>query len=143
MLIVLGADHGGYELKEKVKTWLSKQNYNVVDTGAFALDKNDDFSKYVLLMRKCFDENSDAKIISFCSSGVGMSIGLNKHKGIKCLVAHTLDEVQIACQHNGINALSIGGKNTSFVKAKKMVSCFLSEKSLKGKYLKRMQDIEL
>lgn len=143
MLIILGSDHGGYEIKEKIKNWLIKQNFNIVDTGAFSLDNNDDFSKYVLLMRKCFDENSDAKVISFCSSGVGMNIGLNKHKGIKCIVAHNVEEVRLACQHNGINALSIGGKHTSLIKAKSMISCFLNEKSLKGKYAKRMQDIEL
>ena len=143
MLIVLGADHGGYELKEKVKTWLSKQNYNVVDTGAFIVDEKDDFSKYVLLLRKCFDENVDAKIISFCASGIGMNIGLNKHKGIKCVVGHSESEVALACQHNHINALSIGGKTTSFAKAQKMITAFLTEKGLKGKYARRMQEIEL
>lgn len=143
MLIILGSDHGGFELKEKVKTWLTKQNYNIVDVGAFVKDDNDDFSKYVLLMRKCFDNNVDARVIAFCASGVGMNIGLNKHKGVRCVLAHDAQEVALARNHNDVNALAFGGKITTFVHAKHIIEAFLGEKSLKGKYVRRMSDIEI
>ena len=143
MFIIIGADHAGLELKEKIKTWLTKESYDIVDVGAFALDEKDDFSKYVLLLRKCFDQSKDAKIIAICGTGIGMDIGLNKHKDIRCVVGHSEEEVSIAVSHNNINALALGGRTTTFAKAKKMIEVFLSGKALKGKYAKRMQDIEL
>jgi ribose 5-phosphate isomerase B len=142
-MIIVGADHAGLELKDKVKNYLQKKGLDVVDVGAFEMDANDDFSKFAKLMGKCFDETKDAKIISVCGSGVGMNIGLNKHKGVKCVLGHSVDEVALARQHNNVNALSLAGRKTSFATAKKMIDAFLSTKTLGGKYERRMKDIEI
>ena len=142
-MIILGADHGGIELKEKIKKYLiAKNEFCVVDVGAFEVDEMDDFSKYVKLIAKCFNENKSAKIIAICGSGLGMSIGLNKHKGIFCALGYGEDEVKLARQHNNINALALGGRVTSFSKAKKMIDVFLSTEFIGGKYEKRMQEID-
>lgn len=167
-MIILGADHGGFELKEKIKEKLCKENYSVVDVGAFEIDSEDDFSKFVKLMCNAFDnatkenlscekspknnENlgknneekakiEDVRIIAFCGSGVGVSIGLNKHRNIFCAVGHSKEEVEKARLHNGINALALGGRVTTLEDAEKMVDVFLSTKSLGGKYVRRMQEI--
>jgi ribose 5-phosphate isomerase B len=167
-MIILGADHGGFLLKEKIKEKLCDKGYSVVDVGAFEEDSDDDFSKFVKLMCKAFDkataekitsqnsqvieeklgknekkidEFEDVKIIAFCGSGVGVSIGLNKHKNIFCAVGHSKDEVEKACLHNGINALALGGRVTAVDDAEKMVEVFLSTKSLGGKYARRMQEL--
>ena len=164
-MIILGADHGGFELKERIKQKLCSENYSVVDVGAFEIDSEDDFSKFVKLMCNAFDnatsgnlssqeshenlsenneENAkieDVRIIAFCGSGVGVSIGLNKHKNIFCAVGHSKEEVEKARLHNGINALALGGRVTTFEDAEKMVDVFLSTKSLGGKYARRMQEI--
>ncbi len=142
-MIVLGCDHAGYFLKEKIKKYLQKKSFDIVDVGALKLDNADDFSKYVKLMQKAFSFNKNSKIIAFCGSGVGMNIGLNKCKDIRCVLGHNLKEVKLARQHNNVNALSLGGRTTSFFKAKRLVNCFLSTKELDGKYLKRMKDIEI
>ena len=163
-MIILGADHGGFELKERIKQKLCGENYSVVDVGAFEMDSEDDFSKFVKLMCNAFDnatgnsssqeshenlsknneENvkiEDVKIIAFCGSGVGVSIGLNKHKNIFCAVGHNKEEVEKARLHNGINALALGGRVTTFEDAEKMVDVFLSTDSLGGKYARRMQEL--
>lgn len=163
-MIILGADHGGFELKEKIKEKLCSENYSVVDVGAFEIDSEDDFSKFVKLMCNAFDnatvnlspqeshenlsknneENAkieDVRIIAFCGSGVGVSIGLNKHKNIFCAVGHSKEEVEKARLHNGINALALGGRATTLEDAEKMVDVFLSTKTLGGKYARRMQEI--
>lgn len=166
-MIILGADHGGFELKERIKQKLCGENYSVVDVGAFEIDCEDDFSKFVKLMCNAFDnatksasckksqenvenlsenngknaEIEDVKIIAFCGSGVGVSIGLNKHKNIFCAVGHNKEEVEKARLHNGINALALGGRVTTFEDAEKMVDVFLSTDSLGGKYARRMQEL--
>ena len=142
-MIILGCDHGGFELKERIKKYLLKLKHDIVDVGAFTFDKDDDFSKKVLLMRSAFDKNNSAKIIAICKSGVGMCIGLNKHKGIRCALLDNSFAVELARAHNNINALALSGENTSFVKAKKMIDAFLKTKELPGKYQKRMKEIEI
>ena len=143
-MIILGCDHAGFELKEKIKKYLiNKNEYAVVDVGAFEINKDDDFSSYVKLMIKCFKENKASKIIAVCGSGVGMSIGLNKQKGIFCVLGYSEDEVKTAREHNDVNALALGGRVTTFAKAKKMVDVFLNTEHLGGKYKKRMEDIDI
>ena len=142
-MIIIGCDHAGFELKEKIKKYLiNKNEYAVVDVGAFKLDNEDNFSNYVNLMLKCFDENKSSKIIAVCGSGVGMSIGLNKHKGVFCVLGYSEEEVKTARLHNDVNALAIGGRVTSFSKAKKMIEVFLTTEHLNGKYKKRMEEID-
>lgn len=156
-MIILGADHGGFELKEHIKQMLAKKGYSIVDVGAFEMDENDDFSHFVRLMCNAFDkapsdasaerkdENvcSDVRILAFCGSGVGVSIGLNKHRDIFCAVGHSKEEVEKARMHNGINALALGGRVTTKENAEEMVEAFLTTDSLGGKYARRMQELSL
>ena len=142
-MIIIGADHGGFELKEKVKSFLQRQySEPVVDIGAFKVDDNDDFSYFAKSILKCFDNDKTAKIIAFCGSGVGMSIALNKHKGVFCAVGYKKNQVEKARQHNNINAIALGGRVTKFGSAKKMVKAFLETEFLGGKYQKRMKEID-
>ena len=87
------------------------------------------------------NENQEIKIIAFCGSGVGVCIGLNKHKNILCAVGHNKEEVEKACLHNGINALALGGRVVSVEQAEEMIDVFLATKSLGGKYERRMKEI--
>lgn len=142
-MVIIGADHAGFKLKEKVKKYLQKENFDIVDVGAFKLDDGDDFSYYVNLIAKIYKQNSSCKIISFCGSGVGMNVGLNKRKGIRSVVGHNAKEVELARMHNDVNALALSGRTTTFYSAKKIIKAFLTTESLKGKYEKRMKDIEI
>ncbi len=142
-MIIIGCDHGGFELKEKIKVYLQELNEDIVDVGAYEIDSEDYFSDYVIKMVKAFSLNPDAKIIAICGSGVGMSIGLNKNKGIFCAVGHSEEEVKIAREHNNINALSMGGRVVNETLAKKMIDAFLNTNHLGGKHLERMIAIEI
>ena len=152
-MIILGADHGGFELKEHIKQMLAKKGYSIVDVGAFEMDENDDFSHFVRLMCNAFDkatcdasaerenECGEVRILAFCGSGVGVNIGLNKHKDVFCAVGHSKEEVEKARMHNGINALALGGRVTTKENAEEMVEAFLTTDTLGGKYARRMQEL--
>lgn len=142
-MIIIGADHGGLNLKEQVKEYLQELNEDIVDVGAYTEDSEDNFSDYVHLMVKAFNMDKSAKIIAICGSGIGMNIGLNKTKGIFSAVGHTAEEIKIAREHNYINALCLGGRTTNIDDAKKIIDVFLNTTSIGGKYLKRMSDIEI
>lgn len=141
-MIILGADHAGYQLKEEIKNYLIEQNEDIVDVGAFKLDNEDNFSTFVRLIKKAFMSNTEAKIIACCGSGVGMNIGINKIKGVFSCLGHSVEEVKKAREHNNINALTLGGRTTDFDLAKKMVEVFLNTENLGGKYIKRMEEID-
>lgn len=141
-MIILGCDHAGFKLKEKIKNYLLKQNEDIVDVGAFCIDPNDDFSHFVELIAKANDKNENTRIIAVCGSGVGMCIGLNKQKNIRCVLGHTKKEVVLARQHNNVNALALAGRKICICKAKRLISAFLLTEHLGGKYLKRMQSLE-
>ncbi len=143
-MIYLLCDHAGFELKEYIKNKLVKEQFDIVDIGAFEKDENDDFSSFVSLLKKTFDSTKkEDRIIAVCGSGVGMNIGLNKIKGVRCVMGHSEEEVCLARKHNDVNALSLGGRVTSKVSAKKMVDTFLKTDTLGGKYKKRMDEIEM
>lgn len=141
-MIILGADHAGYELKEEIKNYLIEQNEDIVDVGAFKVDQEDNFSTFVNLMSKAFMSNAEANIIACCGSGVGMNIGLNKIRGVFSCLGHSVEEVKKAREHNNINALALGGRTTNFDLAKQMVEVFLNTEHLGGKYTKRMEEID-
>lgn len=142
-MVIIGSDHAGFELKEQIKNYLQELNMSILDVGAYKLDPEDDFSQFVNLMAKSFEQNPKSQIIAVCGSGIGMNIGLNKQKGIFSALGHSVEEVSKAREHNNINALALGGRTTCFEDAKQMIDAFLNTKHLGGKYLKRMKDIDL
>ena len=140
-MIVIGCDHGGLELKNKIKDYLVDLDEIVLDVGAFEFDELDDFSTYAKLIAKNMKEEN-AKGIAICGSGVGMCIALNKFKGIYAVNGIDGDKVSLARQHNNINALCLGGRMIDFENATKMVDAFLKTEFLGGKYQKRIDDID-
>lgn len=143
-MIFLLCDHAGFDLKEYIKDRLCKMQNDIVDVGAFEKKDSDDFSGYVEIIRKNFDSaRAGDRIIACCGSGVGMNIGLNKIKGVRCVLGHDVEEVKKAREHNDVNALALGGRTTGKVVACKMVRAFLQTETLGGKYKKRMDEIEI
>ncbi len=142
-MIIIGSDHAGYSLKEEIKNYLQEINEDIVDVGAYSVDAEDNFSEFVVKMVKAYNMNKTSKIIAICGSGVGMNIGLNKNKGIFCVLGHNKAEVEKAREHNNVNALSLGGRVTSLEDAKEMISAFLNTNHLGGKYEERMKLIDI
>ncbi len=65
MRIVLGADHGGWQMKEVVKTWLEGEGYEVVDVGAVEEDKDDDYVDFVVLAEREFEKDDQIRGVYF------------------------------------------------------------------------------
>ena len=140
-MIVIGCDHGGFELKNKIKDYLVDLDEIVLDVGALELDELDDFSTYARLIAKSM-KKENAKAIAICGSGVGMCIALNRYEGIYAVNGIDSEKVKLARQHNNINALCLGGRMVSYKDAEKMVKAFLETEFLGGKYQKRIDDID-
>lgn len=143
-MIVLASDHAGFDLKQKIKTWLQKNNIQYVDCGAETLNANDSYVDFAKKAIETYSQeyNQDAhKLILICGSGVGMSIVANRSSSIRAVLAYTTKQVMQARQHNNANCLCIGARNTGYLKAKQMIKTFLTTDFLGGKHLDRIKSI--
>lgn len=140
MRIILASDHGGYELKEKVREWLLKERYEVKDVGAEVLDLEDDFVDYAVKAVVGMVDND--KAILFCRNGFGMSIVANRFKGIRCGVGFDVEAVAKGRSDDNINALAIPADYVKEVDVKKMITTMLEvEFSTEEKYKRRLEKV--
>ena len=97
-MIILGADHAGYELKEKIKELLDKWNYDYVDVSPeFITD--DDYTDVVETICKKMNVSSD-KAIMVCGTGIGSCIMANKYKGVRAAICYDEYTAKFTRLHN-------------------------------------------
>jgi len=147
MKIALGADHGGVELKEKVKSYLEKMGlqrhrHEVKDMGNDRLDPVDDFTDFAHLVASAVSKGEYEMGILFCTTGGGMCIAANRYSGIRAIECRNAKEVEKARSHNGMNILVMGSEFVQASEAERMVDAFLSTEALDGKYERRRQKID-
>lgn len=140
MIIYIGADHRGFELKEKVKTWLS--DYKYVDMGASVYDAGDDYTVYAeSVARKVAEQKS--KGILICGSGVGVDVVANKIDGVRASIGKTPMQVKAGRKDDNMNILVIASDYTSDDEAKAMITEFLETKfSGFVRHKRRLDDIK-
>jgi len=138
--IYIGADHRGFELKEKVKTWLL--GYEIEDMGAYELDPKDDYTIYAEKVASIVADKN-AKGILICGSGVGVDVVANKFDGVRAGLGKTPEQVKAGRADDNMNILVIAADYTKENEAKKMLETFLATKfSGKARYKRRLKDIE-
>lgn len=142
MKIALGADHGGFELKEKIKKYLlSKGNIEVIDMGTHSTDSVD-YPKYGQeVARVVVNKEVDFGIL-VCGTGIGISIAANKIKGVRAALCFNTTMAKLTRQHNDANILALGARITGDVLALDIVDEFLVSSFEGGRHLKRVEAIE-
>lgn len=126
MKIVIAADHGGWQLKEKIKPWLVEQGYQVEDVGNTVLDENDDYPDFAFAAaERVRDLNGQAVGILFCRSGGGMVIAANKVAGIRAVDVFDMTSAIHAKTHNNANIISVGANWTDSQEARLIIKSFL------------------
>lgn len=105
--VYLGADHRGYELKEKILSWLENAGYEVEDVGADKLTPDDDYTDYALDVSRKTNSESQARGILLCGSGHGVSIVANRFRGNRSIVGFNKQVVVQGREHEDANILSI------------------------------------
>jgi ribose 5-phosphate isomerase B len=125
MKIALGADHAGFDLKEKIKQHLLGRRIGVEDLGTHSGDSVDypDYARAV--GEEVVEKRSDFGIL-VCGTGIGMCIAANKIPGIRAANVHTEMEAQLAREHNNANVLALGGRVLDEATALKLVDRWLS-----------------
>ena len=109
MKIYLGADHGGFKLKETIKKWLSEKELDVVDCGAEKYTEGDDYPIYAFEVGEKVVKDEGSVGILFCRSGGGMSIAANKVNGVRAVDVFDLTSAAHARTNNDCNIITFGG----------------------------------
>ena len=138
--IALGADHGGYELKEAIKQHLEERGIAYRDFGTNST-ASCDYPDYAAATCGAVTNGSSDFAILCCGTGVGMSMCANKIKGIRC--AHCADslEAEMTRRHNDANMLAIGAGFTGKNLAERMVAGFLSTGFEGGRHERRVNKL--
>ncbi len=128
MKIYIGSDHAGYELKEKLKTYIQSLNIEIVDKGAFALDNEDDYPDFIVPVAQAVASESDSLGIILGGSGEGEQISANKIDGIRAIEYYggNLEVVRLGREHNNANILSLGARFISDDDAENAVELFIN-----------------
>ena len=140
MKIALACDHGGYEMKEQIKTWLTEMGYEYEDFGCYST-ASCDYPEFAAAAARAVAGGSCEKGILVCTTGIGISIAANKIKGIRC--AHCADclQAQLTREHNDANMMAIGAGFTGKNMAERMVEVFLSTEFEGGRHERRVNGI--
>lgn len=140
MNIIIGADHAGYELKEKIKKYLIAGGFDVTDVGT----ANNDLVDYPEFAEKVglgVSEGGFDRGILFCGSGIGMAIAANKLKNVRAATGNDLYSARLSREHNDANVLAIGSRLVSAQLAEEIVDLWLNTEFEGGRHQRRIDKI--
>jgi ribose 5-phosphate isomerase B len=141
MQIGLACDHGGFELKEELKTFLKSRGVEPVDMGAFSEDSVD-YPDFGVLVAEKVSRGEFQKGILICGTGIGMSIVANKFPRIRAALANDLYSSRCSREHNDANILIIGGRIVGKELAREIVKVWLETPFAGGRHKRRLEKIE-
>src|SRR5260221_13618933 len=110
MKIGIAADHGGYMLKEEMKSWLTSLGHELKDFGAFTKDDTDDFPDFVVPLARAVASADVERGIAVCGSGVGASVAANKVAGGRGAFIYYRFLVHQGGEGNDIKMIFLGGR---------------------------------
>ena len=140
-MIAIGADHGGYKLKEEVKRYLEEKGIEVEDFGTYSEERADypDIAKSVA---KSVQSKECEKGIIACRSGAGMAMVANKFKGIRAASIHNETEAKFAKSDDDINVITLGGDYITVNDAICIIRNWIATEFKGGRYQERLDMIE-
>ncbi len=107
-MIIVGADHAGFRLKEKMKKFLKSRGYAVHDVGNRKYDTRDDYPDFAFALGNKVLRSKNKGIL-FCGSAEGICIAANKVKGVRAVAAWSLTNARLSREHNDANVLCLAG----------------------------------
>lgn len=139
--VALGADHGGFEFKERLKAFLDDANFQTLDFGTNSKDAVDypDFAH--LVARAVSEKSADVGII-IDGAGIGSAMTANKVPNVRAAACYSVALAKNSREHNGANVLTLGSGQNSFEEIKEIVQVFLSTELTEERHKKRVGKIE-
>lgn len=131
--IMIGNDHGGYDMKIFLKEYLLGKGYKVEDIGSHSREIVR-YPYYASVVANAVSAGVVQRGILICSTGIGMSIIANKYKGVRAALCFSTYQAKMTSAHNNSNILCLGGRCIGVFEAKDMVDAWLETKYEGGRH---------
>ncbi len=138
--VAIGADHGGFPLKEHLKTWLSESGFDVLDLGTHDAQPVD-YPDFAVAVSRAVAEGRAWRGIMVDGAGIGSSMAANKVPGIRAALCYDLTTAQNAREHNDANVLTLGGTLIGTRLAVDIARTFLAAEFGGGRHARRVDKI--
>jgi len=139
-MIALASDHGGFALKENLKTFLVEKGYEVQDFGCHDTSSCD-YPDFGAAAAQAVAAETCEKGIVVCTTGIGISIAANKVKGIRCALCSEPLSAEMTRRHNDANMLALAGGMLGTEMARRIVQVFLETAFEGGRHQRRVDKI--
>jgi ribose 5-phosphate isomerase B len=117
MKVGIGADHGGFEMKEQLAKLLAAEGYEVVDFGSKVYDNNDDYPDFAIPLARAVASGGVERGVLVCGSGVGASVAANKVVGVRAALCHDDFSARQGVEDDDMNVICFGGRTTGIAVA--------------------------
>ncbi len=140
MIIALGSDHRGYQLKGRLEKMLREMGHDVVDVGP-PDSQRVDYTDYAEVVSQKISSNEADRGILICGTGIGMAITANKFRGVRAATAHDELTAEMCRRHNDVNVLCLSGDMLSERPIDSMIEIWLKTPFEGGRHARRVEKI--
>ncbi len=140
MLIPIGADHAGFQMKQMLIAYLTEKGFEVEDFGCFS-EESIDYPDFAHPVASKVEINPGMKGILLCGSGNGISMTANKHQGIRSAICWTPEIAALARQHNDANIVTLPARFITEETAREIIDIFFSTEFEGGRHQRRVEKI--
>lgn len=140
-MIAIGADHGGFKLKEEIKKYLDENDIKYEDFGTFNEERTD-YPIYAEKVAKSIQNKKCECGILICKSGAGMTIAANKFKGIRATIGFNQEVIRASKADDDINVLVLPAEYINISEAVAITRIWIATQFKGGRYEERLQMIE-
>jgi len=141
MRFAVGADHAGFELKEKLKTHLAAAGHEVNDLGTHDLGRTDYPDWAGKVARAVAAHDADRGLL-VCGTGVGMAMAANRHRGVRAVATSDPFTLKLARGHNDANVLALGARIVATPLAEELVDLFVATPFDGGRHQPRVEKLD-
>lgn len=140
MNVVIGSDHGGFELKGVLKAHLEEKGFSVTDVGTHDTNSVDYPDIAAMAAAKVTSGEAEWGVL-ICGTGIGISMAANKVKGIRCALVTCEYSAEMTKRHNNANMIAFGGRVTGPDLAKNILDAYINAEFEGGRHQKRIDKI--
>lgn len=140
MKIAIASDHAALDLKGELRDWLIEQGHEVADLGPYSSDSVD-YPDFGYSLANVVADGTAERGIALCGSGIGISISVNRHPGVRCALVSEPLSAALAREHNDANCLALGARLTGGDMAKACVAAFLATEFAGGRHQRRVDKL--
>ncbi|MEP7269190.1 MAG: ribose 5-phosphate isomerase B [Saprospiraceae bacterium] len=142
MTIALGADHAGFEVKQRILISLQEQNIDCIDYGTYSADRAD-YPDFAHPVANAVEQGAADFGVLVCGSGNGVAMTANKHQGIRAAICWNEELAKLARQHNNANIICIPARFIDIHLAPVLVDLFLKAEFEGGRHAVRVGKISI